>query len=71
MITYEDEDEVREAFWESMPRTPQNRLYQDQNEGGKRQNAFPADIRMAFVDFVDHLQKSGQITDELADEVIL
>lgn len=62
---YNDEGEVRTAFWETQPA-----LIRALHEG-KRQNQCPADVRAAFVDFVDYLQKDGQITEELADEVTL
>lgn len=58
--------EIRASFWlfhfaEGKPR----RFY------GKTQNELPANIRMAFCDFVDHLQKSGEITETLAARVTL
>lgn len=37
----------------------------------KRQNGYSADVRTAFVDYVDHLQKSGVITEKLAGRVTL
>jgi len=59
----ETENEIRAAFWEQNPQYAAHE--------GKRQNRCPADVRMAFVDFVDMLQKSGQITEGLAQEVTL
>lgn len=62
---YEDEYDVREAFWDTMPIRIRLQWYD------KRQNQCPADVRTAFVDFVDYLQKSSQISEELADTVTL
>lgn len=61
--TYSDEDEVRGAFWEQHPQYAEH--------GDKRQNDCPVDVRVAFVDFVDGLQKSGEISEDLAQEVTL
>jgi hypothetical protein len=58
--------DVRNAFWltffvEGKPR----RYY------GKTQNELPADLRCAFVDFVDSLARDGTITEALAQRVTL
>jgi hypothetical protein len=37
----------------------------------KRQNKQPADIRMAFVDYVDMLSRDGTISEQLAQRVTL
>ena len=57
--------EIRRAFWEECfgHKPPQYR--------GKSQNQLPADVRMTFVDFVDHLRKSGHISEKLAERVTL
>ena len=57
--------EVRKAFWDNFP--------QFKNEYRKtyRQNQYNTDIRCAFVDFVDYLQKDGIITENLANKVTL
>lgn len=54
------EDEVRDAFWNAHPQ------YDDECQGD-----YHVDIRMAFVDFVDNLQRSGQISEDLASGVTL
>ena len=54
--------QIRQAFWRdhpNLPRKPGN------------QNAQPADTRAAFVDYVDLLQRSGEISEALADRVTL
>ncbi len=58
--------EIRDAFWltyfvEGKPR----RYY------GKTQNELPTDLRMGFCDFVEYLQRSGTITEALAQRVTL
>ncbi len=58
--------EIRDAFWltfnvEGKPR----RFY------GKSQNELPADVRMAFCDFVDYLAREGTISESLAGRVTL
>lgn len=58
--------EIRDAFWltfnvEGKPR----RFY------GKTQNELPADVRAAFVDFVDYLAREGTISESLAARVTL
>lgn len=60
------QSEIRDAFWltyfvEGKPRE----LY------GKSQNDLPADLRAAFVDFVDYLAREGTISDALAQRVTL
>lgn len=54
---------VRDAFWDGYPQYTEVPAWE--------QNDYPVDIRTAFVDFVDHLQKSGQISEELASDVTL
>lgn len=57
--------QVRKAFWEAHP--------QFANDYCKTytQNRYKTDIRCAFVDFVDYLQKDGQISENLASRVTL
>lgn len=61
-----NQQQIRDAFWltfyvEGKPR----RFY------GKRQNDLPTDLRVAFVDFVDHLAREGTISESLASRVTL
>ena len=59
--------EVRRAFWSRW-----NDCHAAPSKyEGRRQNDCPADIRMAFVDFVDSLAKDGTISEKLADRVTL
>lgn len=57
--------EVRKAFWSAHPQFAKDyrKTY--------RQNDYNADIRTAFVDYVDYLQKDGAITEKIAYRVTL
>ncbi len=57
--------EVRDSFWNVFTE------FQGEYRSRKRQNDYRADIRRMFVDFVDSLQKSGQISEKLANRVTL
>jgi hypothetical protein len=61
--------QIRAAFWQSFPH-----FEEQAREAGilsKRQNHHCATVRCSFVDFVDSLEKSGQISDSLASRVTL
>lgn len=64
--TMKTQTEIRNAFWLTFYVEGKPAEYQ-----GKRQNDLPTDIRMAFIDYVDHLQKAGTITEKLASIVTL
>ena len=55
--------QIRAAFWQAHPHYIQIR--------GFTQNEYNASIRCAFVDYVDFLQKSGEISEALAYRVTL
>ncbi len=59
---YADSDDVQQAFWEQHPQ------FTERPGGHNKQTT---DCRCAFVDFVDYLEKSGQISAELAQGVTL
>lgn len=58
------QEQVRDYFWHNFP---------DFERRGHRvrQNAYSATIRSAFVDFVDMLERDGQISEKLASRVTL
>ena len=56
---------VRDSFWNI------HTEFDYQRRSRKRQNDYNATIRSAFVEFVDSLQKSGQISEALAERVTL
>lgn len=65
----EDEEALRDAFWEAHPE------FHRHNAGDhpKRdtQNDYNATIRSEWCFFVDCMCKDGQISEELAEEAIL
>jgi hypothetical protein len=63
------QNQIRNAFWKSFPSLEAHAL----KWGIKScpQNRHNAETRAAFVDFVDALQKSGEITETLANRATL
>lgn len=59
----QDEEEVCEAFWAMYPEFTRPDFVV--------QNDLPCDVRCAFVDFVDQMEREGQISSELAANVTL
>lgn len=57
--------QVRKAFWNNHPQ------FKSQYRKTYKQNDYCCDIRCAFVDFVDYLQKDNQISENLANRVTL
>ena len=69
-MTYTTQKQIRAAFW----RDNSDRLTRKQRTMTGRtptQNDYPADTRCAFVDYVDMLQRDGQISEALAERVTL
>jgi len=62
---------LRVAFWQAHPRIARNFVNGIKRPVLARQNQQPAVTRMAWVDFVDAMQKSGAITERLADKATL
>lgn len=62
--TYTSQAQVRAAFWLAYCAGPKPARWR-----GKSQNQLPADVRMAFVDFVDNLERDGAISARLAGRV--
>ena len=60
------QSQVRDAFWNVFYVEGKPREYY-----GKTQNQLPADVRCAFVDFVDGLAREGTISEALAARVTL
>lgn len=61
-FAFTTQSEVRSAFWQGMPQVWSK--YRN-----KRQNDWPADLRVEFVDFVDFLARQGDISESLAQRV--
>lgn len=61
--------QIRANFWEYLKEVaPQ---YLKEYKASKRQNDYNTDIRVAFVDYVNDLQRNGIITNNLAYKVTL
>ncbi len=67
----ESEDDLRAAFWSAHPELANLMRPDGRNPQDVRQNQQPCDTRAAWCDFIDHMQKNGDISEELADEVTL
>ena len=64
--------QIRAAFWETFPDLPRRRYRYSPNRSDKTAPlVYPIDTRCAFVDFVDHLARSGQISETLAQRATL
>lgn len=71
-----NQKQVRAAFWEAFPEFRRGVKKVGVHNGRtlyveKTQNDYPTDVRVAFVDFVDHLHRDGQISDALANRATL
>lgn len=64
-----NQKQIRASFWESFPHLEKHALKWGIKTAS--QNRHNAETRTAFVDFVDYLQKSGQITESLANRATL
>jgi len=64
--THTTQAQCRDAFWLQLPL-----MYRAQRRSRLRQNDYNAAIRTAWVDYIDHLQKGGEISEALADRVTL
>jgi hypothetical protein len=64
-----NQKQIREQFWAANP----DFEFQAREAGifSKSQNHHCATVRCAFVDFVDSLAKSGEISEKLANRVTL
>lgn len=70
--TYTNQKQIRAAFWEAFPDLPRRRYRYSWNRSDKTAElVYPVDTRCAFVDFIDHLSRSGQITEALANRATL
>lgn len=65
MIT--NQRDLRRAFWETHPSLPRRKI-RDYSGKGKMHCT---DTRCAFVDWLDYMYESGQISKALADRAIL
>lgn len=54
---------LRAAFWEAHP--------QFKRKGRTRQNDYPINVRMAWCDYVEHMVRNGDISENLAQRATL
>lgn len=59
--------QLRREFWATFPKLPKIKIPDD---SGLRM-IYTADTRMAFVDWLDGLEKSGEISEALAQSATL
>lgn len=52
--------EIRQAFWD------QNEDLKHHYRVSKKQNDYPLDVRLAFIDYLQSMRKSGEISEKLA-----
>jgi hypothetical protein len=61
--------QLRDEFWETFPELE---CRVNHNTGNPlRQNKQPVDTRMSFVDWIDQLQRNGDIPEKLAERATL
>jgi hypothetical protein len=64
--------QIRAAFWQAFPDLPRRRYRYSPNRSDKTAElVYPIDTRCAFVDFLDSLQRDGQISEALANRATL
>ena len=66
-MTYTTQKQIRAAFWQAFPHLSRRKIT-DYTGTGKMHTT---DTRCAFVDFIDALERSGQIKPDLADRATL
>lgn len=65
MIT--TQKDLRKQFWATFPGLPKRKI-RDYSGNGMM---YPTDTRCAWVDWIDSLSKTGEISDELAERATL
>ena len=71
-MTYTTQKEIRAAFWQAHPNADRKRHRYSWNRDDKTAPlVYCIDTRFAFVDFLDHLHRTGQITEALANRATL
>lgn len=61
--------EMRRQFWQMLKEV--NPTLYKEGKRSKPQNEQPADIRCMFVDYIDNLARSGEITESQAKRITL
>lgn len=71
MHTYTNQKQIRAAFWDAHPTLPRRRHRYNWRHDKTAELVHAVDTRVAFVDFLDALHRSGQISDALAQRATL
>jgi len=67
-----NQKQIRRAFWEAHPTANRKRHRYSWNQNDKTAElVYSTDTRCAFVNFLDHLARDGQITESLANRATL
>jgi len=67
-----NQKQIRAAFWEAHPHANRKKYpARDWTREDKSRRNYCTDTRCAFVDFVDYLNRSGIISDQLANRATL
>jgi len=66
-MTYTNQKQIRAAFWGQHPEADRRKITDHAGTG----KMHTTDTRCAFVDFVDHLCRSNQISEALANRTTL
>jgi hypothetical protein len=62
-----NQKQIRELFWDTFPTLPRRRYrYSPNRHDTSAPLVYPVDTRCAFVDFLDYLERDGQISAALA-----
>jgi hypothetical protein len=71
-MTYTTQKQIRAAFWETHPDVIRRRYRYSWSQSDKTAElVYPMATRCAFVDFLDFLERDGQITEALANRATL
>jgi hypothetical protein len=66
-MPYTTQKQLRAAFWEAFPDLPRRKVTDYSGKG----KMYPTDTRVTWCDFVDSLQRNGEITEALASRASL
>lgn len=70
--TYTNQKQLRKAFFETFPELPRRRHRYNWSKGNKSDELIHhVDTRCTFVDWIDSLQRTGQISEALANRATL
>ena len=69
---YTTQKELRALFWETFPELPRRRYRYSPNRSDKTAElVYPIDTRCTWCDWIDSLERNGQISPALANRATL